>query len=150
MGSSKNQFYCQNQVKKTHFNLYPWSPLTSILWVLLVAPQTQQLLLFFLKMVHSILEIPLGIHNFSLWRLRNLELYQKIPSLSFCLKYLSMLKITFNPSLKKRRSRSCCEVWGLVSTPFLLKILSFSPLITPDRGLILLLSTWNPEVHLAI
>lgn len=38
----------------------------------------------FFKMVHSILEIPLGIHNFSLWRLSNLELYQKIPSLSSC------------------------------------------------------------------
>lgn len=105
---------------------------------------------FFLKMAHSILEIPLGIHNFSLWRLTNLELYQKIPSLSPCQKYLSMLKITFNPSLKKRKFRSCRGVWGLVRTPFLLKILSFSPLTTPGRGLILLLDTWNSEVHLVV
>lgn len=67
----------------------------------------------------------------------------------FLPKYLSTLKITFNLSLKKRKLRSCREVWGLVSTQFLV-ILSFSPLITPGRGLILLLAPWNYIVHLKV
>lgn len=154
MGSSKSHFYCQNQVSNSFLPL-SWEHIDlHSLWHIGCSTNTAApiifLFLFLLKMVHSILEIPLGIHNFSFWRLTNLELYQKIPSLSPCQKYLSMLKITFNPSLKKRKFRSCRGVWGLVRTPFLLKILSFSPLTTPGRGLILLLATWNSEVHLVV